>query len=141
MLYRTNFRLEYPVIDVSAAQEYLSKDDMTKYLKSDSRINDSTKEKISKITWILRDDQYGYIELETTDEMLDLELSNISNWVSGQNSDGMGEGFEQQDFANYQLENGWGYDEDEYDDYNEDWVMASFDWRTNDYKFELVTSE
>lgn len=138
MIYRTYFKLDYPVLDINDAQEYLSEDDMTEYLKDDNRISKSTRNNVTNISWILQDEQSGYIELETKVELSDLELMSISNWVSGQNSDGLGEGFEQQGFANYQ---DYEYDVDE-DDFGYDsngWVMASFDWRTNDYKFELVS--
>ena len=56
-----------------------------------------------------------------------------------QNSDGLGEGFEQQSFASYEIEDDYncGYDEDEY--IEPEYVMASFDWETNDYEFTLVT--
>jgi len=138
MIYRTYFKLEYPVLDINDAQEYLSEDDMTKYLKDDNRISQSTRNSVTNIAWILQDEQSGYIELETTVELSDLELMSISNWVSGQNSDGLGEGFEQQGFANYQIDDGWG-NGDEYDADSDIWIMASFDWRTNDYKFELVS--
>lgn len=138
MIYRTYFKLDYPVLDINDAQEYLSEDDMIKYLKNDNRISKSTRNNVTNIAWILQDEQSGYIELETTVELSDLELMSISNWVSGQNSDGLGEGFEQQGFANYQIDDGWG-NGDEYDADSDIWVMASFDWRTNDYKFELVS--
>jgi hypothetical protein len=52
--------------------------------------------------------------------LTDEESKQISEWISGQNSDGLGEGFEQQSFA-----------EIEGDDENDDWAMASFDWQTN----------
>ena len=58
------------------------------------------------------------------------ELDFVSSWITGQNSDGLGEGFEQQEFA-------WmPYDDD--DDYYDDGEMASFDWQTNNYKLHLV---
>lgn len=138
MIYRTYFKLEYPVCNVTAAQEYLTEDDMTQYLKDDNRIQESTRNKIVNIRWNLSDDQSGYIQLETTDSLSELELKSISEWVSGQNSDGLGEGFEQQSFANYQDEE-YDYDEDEYGYDCDNWVMASFDWKTNEYKFELYS--
>lgn len=133
-IYRTYFKLEAPVSDISEAQDYLSEDDMTRYLKGNYPELDDY---IISIKWVLRDEDSGYIELETNRAFTDDELSKISEWVSGQNSDGLGEGFEQQDFACYRDEN---YaDEDDY--YEDDYVMASFDWRTNEYKFELVMKE
>lgn len=116
-IYRTYFKLNNFVKDIEAAQDYLSDDDMTKYLINDS--SNSLKSKISSIEWILDTEISGHIDLETTEKLTTEELKNISEWVSGQNSDGIGEGFEQQNFASY-----W---DDE---------CASFDWRTNAYKFE-----
>lgn len=140
-LYRTYFRLEAPVNDISEARDYLSSDDMTQYMKYDTRVKDFY-HKIDKIEWILTDESSGHIDLETSQELTDDELSNVSGWVSGQNSDGLGEGFEQQSFACYEDNDYYGYNEDEdYDDYEDNFVMASFDWRTNDYKFELISTE
>jgi len=140
-LYRTYFRLEVPVNDVSEARNYLSSDDMTQYMRYDDRIKDFY-HKIDKIEWILRNEQSGYIELKTNSELTEKELLQVSDWVSGQNSDGLGEGFEQQSFACYEDNDYYGYNEDEdYDDYEDNFVMASFDWRTNDYIFELISDE
>ena len=133
--YKTDFSLECPVNDYNAAREYLLEDDMTKYLV-DSLRDDNVKEeeimKIKNIQWKLQDTQSGYILLTTTDVLPNNVLSMISEWVSGQNSDGLGEGFEQQDFAEYNPEDYYSYD-DEY-------CMASFDWKTNKYLFRRVSS-
>lgn len=140
--YRTPFRLVDCVTDLDAAQEYLTEDDMTEYLKED--LDDSCtyfklpmahlKDKIEHIEWHLTSENEGYIELITSEEIPQAELDQISEWVSGQCSDGLGEGFEQQDFANYENSDWCGnrYDEDDCEDM---WVMASFDWKTNKYFF------
>lgn len=125
--YRTKFNLINPVCDFEAAYEYLNEDDMSTYLKSDSRIDSYVQDSVESITWILVTEDSGYIELQTTNKLSSEQLKSISDWVAGQNSDGLGESFEQRDFASY---------EDEYNDY----VMASFDWQTNDYLFELVSN-
>lgn len=142
--YRTKFNLEAPVLDMEAAQEYLSEDSMAEYLRED--LDDSCdyftipmshlRDKVISLEWHLEDSDSGYIELCTKTEFTPGELAQISEWVSGQNSDGLGEGFEQQDFANYE-NSGWcgnRYDEDDCEDM---WVMASFDWETNKYIFSL----
>ena len=136
MIYRTYFKLTNEVIDFEEAKRYLEEDDMTKYLNNDSRRPSSLQGAVSSINWILRDTQSGYIELQSNRELNNEELKWISDWVSGQNSDGLGEGFEQQDFANYCIRDYYVDDEDDY--FEDDWVMASFDWQTNDYKFERV---
>ena len=131
-IYRTYFKLDAPVLDKEEAQDYLSEDEMVSYLDKDD-IGSSVIEAIEDIYWVLKDEQSGYIELKTNRKLSDKELKPISEWVSGQNSDGLGEGFEQQDFANYPL--------DEDDEYDDEWVMASFDWQTNDYIFEFIREE
>lgn len=141
-IYRTYFNLVCPVIDVNEAKQFLLRENMTNYLKSDNKTSKIAQDIIS-ITWILKNEDSGYIELESNNEIQDSDLDIISNWVSGQNSDGLGESFEQQDFACYcshDTPNYWEYDEEweamaPVDD--RDWFMASFDWKTNDYKFEL----
>ena len=130
LTYRTYFKLDYPVLNIDEANHYLTEDDMTKYIKDDSRIEESTRNKIEKIEWRMTDEQSGHITLTSTDTLTDLELNSISNWVSGQNADGL---------ANYQDEE-YDCDEDEYGYDCDNWVMASFDWKTNDYKFELISS-
>ena len=143
-IYRTYFKLVEPVIDLNEAREYLTEDDMVQYLKGDDRQDPNTTKDVTKITWILQDEQSGYIELEATRELEDYELSKISDWVSGQNSDGLGEGFEQQDFACYDIdEDGYPIDSNRMWDYEgeTETVMASFDWHSNQYKFELYKKD
>ena len=144
MLYRTYFNLEYPVKDFDAAYEYLIEDDMTKYLKGDNRCPDETK--INKIEWILEDEQSGHIDLITNQELSPKELDSISDWISGQNSDRIGESFEQKDFACYPESDlydcdSYHYDDGDYDSFDEEYVMAEFDWKTNPYKLELISDE
>ena len=144
MLYRTYFTLTNPVRDYQDAYDYLTADDMTKYLKSNPKCSKETSNKILSITWILKNDFSGRIELETSEELSMEELDMISDWVKGQNSDGLGEGFEQQDFACYIVTEygdiidprcAWDYEGESEE------IMSSFDWETNDYKFELVSKD
>jgi len=129
-VYRTYFQLVDSVNDFDSAYDYLLKDDMTKYLLNDDRGSD----KVISVKWILETENSGVIEVKTNEKLSDEEMTNISEWIGGQNSDGLGEGFEQQDFANYYV----GDDGDDLDYYNDDdWVMASFDWETNNYDLEL----
>lgn len=132
MLYQTNFKLAYPVRDMDAAKAYLSEDDMTEILVGHHPELDGV---VSNIEWILDDDESGHIDLETTRSLTDVELTMISEWVAGQNADGLGEGFEQQSFANYMVE------EDPYGLEEDEWVMASFDWKSNSYAFSPVESD
>lgn len=144
LTYITEFWLTNPVIDLEAAQNYLLDDDMEKYAKDDYDIPKSGRNKIEKITWNLTSEQHGYISVKTNDYLTEKESEAISEWISGQCSDGLGEGFEQQDFANYVDNDEYRYnpyyveeDEDEYEEDN--WIMASFDWMNN--KYELFLEE
>lgn len=97
-IYETTFNLECPVNDEEAAQEYLSEDNMVKYLWEDDRYN-ITKDMVTSVEWLLKDSDSGIIRVYAKRELTDEELDQISKWISGQNSDGLGEGFEQQEFA------------------------------------------
>ena len=129
-VYRAEFRLTAEVKDFDAAYRYLTIDDMTGYLH-DAEVPGS--DKVVSIEWILEDESSGYIEVVASEELLLGEKKCISEWIKGQNSDGLGEGFEQQDWACYTEEE---YDEDGF--YYDDYIMASFDWETNDYELKEV---
>jgi len=139
--YGTSFTLTNPVNDYNAALDYLQADDMTRYLNNDlNYLGLSHLEgKIKEIKWVLEDEQTGYIVLYTTEPLVQEDLDKISEWISGQCSDGLGEGFEQQDFASGEDFEEY-EDEDGYTQYEEVNTMASFDWETNDYKLKLYDS-
>lgn len=137
-IYRTYFKLTACVNDLSAAQEYLTEDDMTVYLKDDDRISEKVRNAVEKIEWVLKDEDSGYIELTTNEALSATELKEVSEYVSGQNSDGLGEGFEQQDFAYYEDEGLEGYAESDWDN---ETIMASFDWQSNEYIFEFIRND
>lgn len=130
IFYKTYFELEYPVRDedFEDAKHYLQEEDMTKFLKDYSGI--SFPEKIESIKWFLTGTDDGYVLLETNQKLDDKELKKISEWVKGQNSDGLGEGFEQ----HFEYEDREGLDED--DEEEGFWCTPSFDWKSNDYVFE-----
>lgn len=126
--YTTEFYLEYPVNDFGAADLYLAADDMTEYLHG---AESDTKDFVTNVEWILEDEESGYIIVDTNRELTDDESKRISEWIRGQCSDGLGEGFEQQDFAgptDEEIEQGY----EDGDDLIEE-CMSSFDWRTNKY--------
>lgn len=140
--YETLFQLTDPVIDYEAARDYLKEKDMAEYLKdhiqylSDrkgSQISDFH-DAISDIQWDLDMETAGRITLTANRELTGQELSVVSEWVSGQNSDGLGEGFEQQPFACY-TDPDFDWDDDE----DTEPTMASFDWETNSYQFTDIT--
>ena len=112
--------------NVSAAQAYLTEYDMTQF------VDDSIKPAIARIEWNLHADGHNYhVEAICHRELTADEQRVLSEWVSGQNSDGLGEGFEQQEFA-------WVEEGDpHWDPRSEEWYedsdgyMISFDWKTN----------
>ena len=149
-IYRTNFELKYGgVLDLEEAQKYLSENDMTKWLLLyladdytatylDPNILSKLKENVVSIEWILENEEKGYIELQAKRELTTEELDIISGWVIGQNSDGLGEGFEQQEFAIH--EDCW-YNEDE-DDYQIEYYSTGFySSYVFDYKFYLIQAD
>ena len=139
--YQTTFYLLADVLDLDEAQAYLEEDNMLYYFD-----NEEIKRKLKSIKWHLVDCGSGYIEVIANEELSENELEEISEYIKGQNSDGIGESFEQQWFANYDANK---YDDygneisvwDLDDDYEEDWIMASFDWDSNYYVLELVESD
>jgi hypothetical protein len=136
-IYRTNFELTNEVDDFVAAKEYLIEDNMVDYLKNDDRIAKNTRDAIENIEWILVSASFGFVKLTANRNLSVEELLCISKFVAGQNSDGLGEGFEQQDFANYRV-----YDECSDDDEDEyEYVTASFDWENNEYIFKLIDTK
>lgn len=143
-IYRARFALLAPVNDFAAAQSYLTSDDMTCYLRGE--VPTVKDEEIRKVEWRLDDDQTGYVECEFTRELTPDELEAVSDWIRGQNSDGLGEGFEQQDFA--QAVNPDACCDCEFVQHCSDdpetcgadaaYAMAEFDWKTNHYHLSQV---
>lgn len=133
-IYRTLFALTAPVTDILDANVYLHEEDMTIYLKDDNSISEDVRNAVEKIEWTLKDESSGYIELKTIRELSDTELKSISEFVSDQTSDGIGEGFESQSFAQYEDEGLDGYEGSDWDD---EIITASFEW-PNEFIFEKV---
>ena len=123
-VYLTSFKLLCPVVDLKRAKRFLKRDKMTPYFYGAYEIPLATKKKVKEIKWVLDTDQEGHIELKCFDTLSEKELASISKWVLGQNSDGLGEIFEQMPFAYYKDPKGTAQ-------------IASFDWRTNPYNFTL----
>lgn len=136
MKYRTNFKLIAPVLDIKKANECLHEYEMAEYLPDwcheVENYDDGFRGRrvVESIEWTLDTESEGHIDLVTCRDLSEDELAKISEWVSGQNADGLGESFEQQPFASYR-DPDW----DDEDDYEDSYVMASFDWETNDYIF------
>lgn len=118
VFYDTNFSLKNDVEKFDLAREFLQQDDMTDY------IPERFEGVVVKVEWILLDCNSGVIEVQANRELNVEELEEFSEWIRGQNSDGLGESFEQQGFE------GDDYEEDDYGNYCD---MAEFDWATNKY--------
>lgn len=101
-LYQAQFNLTNCVNDIDAARAYLERDDMTPYLvewMENRPIVSGYASKVEQIRFVLEDEDSGTIDVTTSSVFPDDVLEGISYWISGQASDGLGEGFEQQVFA------------------------------------------
>ena len=96
--YYIGFTLSSKINDYDEAKKYLEDADMTEILLDETDVS-QFKDKIVNISWRLVDSWIGYIVLTANAELSDKELEIISDWVDTQNSDGLGEGFSEQDFA------------------------------------------
>ncbi len=146
--------------NVTAAQAYLTEPNMADYL------DEPLKGVVLFQQWQLDANGHDYkVVAVTTRELTEDELKLLADNTSGQNSDGHGEGFEQQDFAwdedePYEEDCGYcsgrgtvtSYENEELEDKDceecdgagtfesgEDGHMISFDWQTNDSKYVLVS--
>lgn len=130
--YTTNFNLTDEIYAefFEDAVSYLIEDDMTQYAP------ENLKAKIVSVEWVLEELDKGVIVIWTKELLSEEEKNELSDWIAGQCSDGLGEGFEQQPFAEI-----GGYDDyyDEEDDdgyYDEEFHMVSFS-RADKYKLVL----
>lgn len=115
---------------VAEAAEYLAEDDMTPYFTMWEK---DLEDVVLYVRWNLSANGRDYtIEAITTRELTDKELHALNEWAHGQNSDGLGENFEQQPFAWIGEEDGPYFSEDEEEDGGR---MVSFDWETNEVSF------
>ena len=94
-LYRTYFDLSDNIPDEHwmEARKYLDEDNMANYLP------DELSEKVILIQYDLITNNKGFINIISNALLTQEELIELKNELDGQNSDGLGEGFEQQEFA------------------------------------------
>lgn len=62
--------------------------------------NSVIKEKLVSMDWgicEINDIPYGYVDVVLNAPLIDSEIDELKDWISGQNSDGLGEGFEQRE--------------------------------------------
>ena len=141
-LYGCPFYLEAGVDDIDEAQDYLDDDYnlMLDLFNEDisgdyrSNRNASSDKPLINWRWYLKDNSSGYFIYETSRELTKEELKNLGEGTTGQAADGLGEGFEQQEWACYTIVYNEG-DEDEY----EDEIMCSFNWK-EDYVIKPLSN-
>lgn len=123
------------------AQHYLQfmSDDDSEPANMEQYLDPPLNEVVEDLRWHLDSNGHDYrVVAFATRDLTQDELKKLGSEVSGQNSDGLGEGFEQQDFAEqdaecgecHGCENGFGCDE-----YG---GMISFDWETNPHEFVRI---
>lgn len=147
-LYGCDFYLAAGVSDLRKAQDFLDEDfDLMLDLFNEdvngeyrSNKNVSTDSPIINWRWYLTDESSGYFIYETNRELTKEELENLGEGTTGQAADGLGEGFEQQEWACYTVYyDEYGDEVDQWDDYEEEEdVMASFNWQ-NEYKIRPLS--
>ena len=107
-----------------AIENALDDEEMSEYMWDD----DGPKEKIESRYWgfeACKGCLYGKVEVELNEALTDEEVEQIKDYICGQNSDGLGEGFEQREIrVAYDVEiyvhfwqwgdKYWIYDEDEF---------------------------
>lgn len=133
--YRTGGKLTNPVNDLDAARQYLRSDDMTEYV---GYAGDGMDLLVHHIEWDLLNDQEWEVRVTTTRRLTQEESTSLSEWISGQNSDGLGEGFEQQAFADCWPRDRWGNIDEDVEDPEDGGWMASFDWQENRCLLDFV---
>lgn len=88
------FLLEYKDDIQEAVECYQSIDDMVQFFKR----SDSVKKKLASIVWSVDEldgKLYGHVNVRLKESLTEGETEILKEWITGQNSDGLGEGFEQ----------------------------------------------
>lgn len=88
-----------PYIEVAFAQYQGGDSDMAQYF--DSCDSETACKKVKRVKWKFEKTNnclYGKVEVALTDELTAEETEAVKEWIAGQNSDGLGEGFEQSEF-------------------------------------------
>ena len=122
--YRTEFKLDCKLNDYEAAKEFFETCQIDQAIQVAYELSD-IKDEILSIAWILENENSGYIELTTLIPFDESQLKRISDWVSYQCSDGLGDEFKQEDCSIGITEDG-------------EYTAASFDFDTNAYIFEQL---
>ena len=75
------------------AKAYLEEEDMAQYL------DEPLKSKIDSMKWVLDSTEKVHVDVKANQPLTPEDMKQLKSEIEGQNSDGLGEGFEQQDFA------------------------------------------
>lgn len=100
--YTVKFMFSDRITNITNAQKYLNDDDYLVYIKQ-SLLDNTLKAKIKSINWNIKSVFYGYIEVNTNSELNEIEIEKLTNWCSNFQVNELNDGFEQQDFANYNV--------------------------------------
>lgn len=102
LLYKTDFKLSASIKeeDFETAFNYLVEDEMANY------VDDEVKENLISMRYVLTQLDRGAVFIVTKRELTEKELAVLKQEIEGQNSDGLGEGFCSQDFAEHETDNG-----------------------------------
>lgn len=104
-----------------AFEEYAGNGEMSEYIHSKS-----LKSKINSMKWgfiTINNKLYGIVDVEFLSVLTEKELEELKDFICGQNSDGLGEGFEQQEInisegyiyvSFWRWDNYWIYTEEEF---------------------------
>ena len=102
LLYKTDFKLSAPIKeeDFESAFDYLVEDEMANY------VDDEVKTSLISMRYVLTQLDRGAVFIVAKRELTEKELAILKQEIEGQNSDGLGEGFCSQDFAEHETDNG-----------------------------------
>ena len=101
-LYKTDFKLSAPIKeeDFESAFNYLVEDEMANY------VDDEVRTSLVSMRYVLTQLDRGTVFIVAKRELTEKELAILKQEIEGQNSDGLGEGFCSQDFAEHETDNG-----------------------------------
>lgn len=102
LLYKTDFKLSAPIKeeDFEIAFNYLVEDEMANY------VDDEVRTGLVSMRYVLTQLDRGTVFIVAKRELTEKELAILKQEIEGQNSDGLGEGFCSQDFAEHETDNG-----------------------------------